>query len=104
MVRVDELRAIFKEADESLRKIVEPMLDDAAFLEDKLRELRALPFLRVDPDDNSRQKATPAAKQYKELLQQYNNCVKILISAAKNAAPEEESPLRAYLKRLNADD
>lgn len=104
MVRVDELKTIFAEADESLRKIVAPMLEDAAFLEDKLKELRKLPFLRVDPNDESRQKATPAAKQYKELLQQYNNCVKILLHAAKNAAPEEESPLRAYLKRLNADD
>lgn len=104
MGRYEELKAIFAEADESLRKIVGPMLEDVAHLEKELEKLRRLPFLRVDPDDNSRQKATPAAKQYKELLQQYNNCVKILMSAAKNAAPEEESPLRAYLKRLNADD
>lgn len=104
MVRVEELRQIFAKADESLRKIISPMLEDAAFLESELEKLRRLPLIRVDPDDNSRQKATPAAKLYKELLQQYNNCVKILISAANNAAPEEESPLRAYLKRLNADD
>lgn len=104
MTRIEELQAIFKEADESLRKIVGPMLDDVAYLEERLAELRRLPFLRVDPNDNSRQKSTPAAKQYKELLQQQNNCIKILISAAKNAATEEESPLREYLKRMKEYD
>lgn len=104
MDRIEELRAIFAEADESLKKIVWPLLEEVAFIEGQLSELRLLPWIRVDPDDKARQKATPAAKQYKELLQQQNNCIKILLGAAKNAAPEEESPLRVYLKRMDADD
>ena len=39
-----------------------------------------------------------------ELLQQQNNCIKILLNAVKDSAPEEESPLRAYLKRLEKND
>lgn len=104
MGRYEELKAIFDNADESLRKIVEPLLEDVAYIEEELKVLRRLPKIRIDPDDDSRQKATPAAKQYKELLQQYNNCIKILMHAAQNAAPEEESPLREYLKRMKADD
>lgn len=46
------------------------------FLEGRLKELKDLPFIRVNPKDPSQQKTTPAAKQYKELLQQYINLVK----------------------------
>lgn len=104
MNRIDELRAIFEEADENLKKIIWPLLEEVAFIEGQLSELRRLPWIRVDPDNPARQKSTPAAKQYKELLQQQNNCIKILLNAVKDSAPEEESPLRAYLKRLENND
>ena len=74
-----------------------PMIDDVVFLEAQLKELRKLPFLRINPKDPTQQKPTPAAKQYKELLQQYNNCIKILTGILRKDAPEEESPLRAFL-------
>lgn len=104
MNRIDELRAIFEEADENLKRILWPLLEEVAFIEGQLSELRRLPWIRVDPCCPERQKATPAAKQYKEMLQQQNNCIKILLHAVKDSVPEEESPLRAYLKRLNVDD
>lgn len=46
------------------------------FLERQLKTLKDMPFIRVNPKDPSQQKTTPAAKQYKELLQQYINLVK----------------------------
>ena len=96
MSRKQELLKVF-EGIEDTKQIIEPMIDDVVFLEDQLQHLRKLPFLRVNPSDPSQQKATPAAKQYKELLQQYNNCVKILTGILRKDAPEEESPLRAFL-------
>ena len=51
----------------------------------------------MNPKDPSMQKATPAAKQYKELLQQYNNCIKILTGILRKDTPDEESPLRAFI-------
>ena len=96
MTRKDELLQLF-DAIEDTKSIISPMIDDLIFLEDRLQELRKLPFLRVNPKDPSMQKPTPAAKQYKELLQQYNNCIKILTGILRKDAPEEESPLRAYL-------
>lgn len=96
MTRKEELLKIF-ESIEDTKGIIRPMIDDVVFLEEQLEGLRKLPFIRVNPADPSQQKSTPAAKQYKELLQQYNNCVKILTGVVRKDAPEEASPLRAFL-------
>ena len=97
MSRKEELLKVFEDIEDT-KDIILPMIDDVVFLEKQLQDLRRLPFLRVNPKDPSQQKATPAAKQYKELLQQYNNCVKILTGILRKDAPEEDSPLRAFLQ------
>lgn len=96
MDRKQELLKIFDEVDDA-KGIIQPLIDDVVFLEEQLSGLRQLPFIRVNPQDPSQQKLTPAAKQYKELLQQYNNCVKILTGILRKDAAEEESPLRAFV-------
>lgn len=67
-------------------------------LEKRLDELRKLPFIKVHPDDPTKQKATPAAKQYKELLQQYTNITKILARQSGGENDTEDSPLRAWAR------
>lgn len=101
MTRKEELLKIFDQVDDS-KNIIAPLIDDVVFLEEQLQELRKLPFIRVHPQYPDIQKATPAAKQYKELLQQYNNCVKILTGILRKDAPEEESPLRAFIASRKA--
>ena len=85
---------------EELLKYVEPdmypLIDEVVFLENQLVELKKLPFIRVNPKDNSLQKSTPAAKQYKELLQQYTNIIKILTKSS-DSDSGEESPLRKWM-------
>lgn len=98
--RKTELLKVF-EGIEGVKDIVLPLINDVVFLEEQLVKLRKLPFIRVNPADTSQQRATPAAKQYKELLQQYSNCIKILTSILRKEAPEEESPLRAFLRSRN---
>lgn len=100
--RREELLNIFKDV-EGVNDIITPLIDDVVFLEDKLVELRQLPFIRVNPDNTSMQKSTPAAKMYKEFLQQYNNCIKILCSVLTKNGGEEDSPLRAFLKNRGAE-
>lgn len=97
MTRKEELIHIFEQIEDT-KDVIMPMIDDVVFLEEQLQALRKLPFIRVNPKDPALQKPTPAAKQYKELLQQYNNCIKILTGVLRKDAPEEESPLRAFLK------
>ena len=81
--------------EEKARELVE----DIDFLEQRLQELRRLPFLRIDPNNPERQKPTPAARQYKELLQQYNNSLKLFCKLCGDLKEEEaESPLRSWLK------
>ena len=75
-----------------------PLVDDAVYLEQQLEELRRLPKLKVHPKDPSKQKATPAAKLYKEMLQQYTNIIKVLTRQSDFDETEDESPLRQWLK------
>ena len=97
MTRKEELMKVFADMDD-IKEIITPMIEDVVFLEEKLTELRRLPFIRVNPKNDADQKATAAAKQYKEFLQQYNNCIKILTSVLNKNTSEDESPLRAFLK------
>lgn len=102
MTRKEELLNLFNDIDEKKRTIVYRMIDDVVFLEEQLTELKKLPFIKVHPQNSQLQKSTPVAKQFKELLQQYNNCIKILCSVLKQGnGNEQDSPLRDYLKTVN---
>lgn len=104
MSRRDELIKIIP-AD-SL-ELVKSVIDDMVFLEERLTELKKLPFIQVHPTKPEIQRSTPAAKQYKEFLQQYINAVKVIegvIYRDKRLEGDEaeESPLRKWF-RENAD-
>lgn len=75
-----------------------PLIDDMLECEEQLDYLRSLPKIKVHPDDPSKQKATPAAKLYKEYLQQYTNILKILLRATGADENDEESPLRKWVR------
>lgn len=100
--RRDELLNLFKDVQDT-KDIILPMIDDVVFLEARLRELRALPFLRVHPHDPTQQKPTAASRQYRELMQQYTQCIKILTGIVRKDGQEDESPLRAYLRTLEEE-
>lgn len=93
------------ERKEELLKVIEhdpalvPMVDEVVFLEGRLEELKKLPFIKIHPRDPTKQKATPAQKQYKELLQQYVNMIRVLIRATGTDEADEESPLRKWVKQ-----
>ena len=82
--------------------LTEEVVNKILFLEKKMDELKELPFIQVDKKNNKRQRSTPAAKLYKELLQQYTNCVKILEAVIYRnrkleGIEEEASPLEEWL-------
>lgn len=100
MSRRDELINIIPE--DSL-ELVNSVIDDVVFLEGRLEELKKLPFIQVHPQDASKQRSTPAAKQYKEFLQQYINCIKMIeyvIYKDKRLEGDqvEDSPLRKWFR------
>lgn len=105
MSRRDELVAIIPE--ESL-ELVKSVIDDVVFLEARLTELKALPFIEVNPNNPMKQRSTPASKLYKEFLQQYINCIKMIeyvIYKDKRLEGDEaeESPLRKWFNEHNVD-
>ena len=79
-------------------KLLEPVIEEFIHLENELTRLRGLPFIRTNPKNPAQQKATPAARLYRELLQQYTNVLKILRRAAGDEDDNEDSPLRAWAK------
>lgn len=99
MNRKDELlRIINKDGSQNDVKAAQ-LIDEVIFIEEQLVELRKLPFINVNPNNSMQQKTTPAAKLYKELLQQYNNSLKLLFKLSGDMEEtEEESPLRKWVR------
>ena len=98
MARKEEILKYIKENRPNEVNLLSPLVDDVVFLEERLDELRKLPFIEVHPSDKTKQRPTHSAKQYKELLQQYNNCLKLIAVKVGGDDSEEESPLRIFAR------
>lgn len=98
MDREKELNDIFKDIDSNVKTLVTPLLKDVVFLENKMMELKRLPFIRINPKDTSQQKTTPAFKQYKECSQSYMNAIRILCSLLNKQDNSAENELLERLK------
>ena len=98
MTRHEELLKVIGD-----NKTLLPLVDRLLFLEEQLEKLEKLPLIKVNPKNPEQQKTTPAAKMYKEYLQQYINCIKA-IEKSVNADDEETiSPLREWVStRVNS--
>lgn len=97
--RRDELTELIKENPAAV-----PLIDEVLYLENQLDTLRKLPKIRVNPNNPEQQKITPAAKLYKEYLQQYLNSLKLLLHTTNDDSNNgEESPLRKWVKKRIAD-
>lgn len=102
--RETELNRLCAELDDAAKTTTAPLIGEIVFIEDQLAVLKKYPFIKVNPKDPTQQKPTPAAKQYKEFLQQYNNCIKILLGVLGKIENAETSPLREYLNRLRGEN
>lgn len=103
---MDRKKEILEIIPEDSLELVSEVVNDVVFLESQLTDLRKLPFIEVNPNNPMKQRSTPAAKQYKEFLQQYINCIKMIeyvIYKDRRLENEEaeESPLRKWFN--NAD-
>lgn len=86
------------------RIVFVPLIKEAIFLEKRLEDLKKLPFIKINPKNPAQQKNTPAQKQYKELLQQYTNVIKVLTRATGQDEGDEESPLRKWVRKQGTMD
>lgn len=106
MTRVEELKKIIEKTGTDNDLKASQLIEEIVFLEDRLRDLKALPFIAVNPKNPTQQKTTPASRQYKELLQQYNSSLRLLfrISGDLGGDQDEESPLRKWLRERSEDE
>ena len=99
MGRKEDLeKIVYKEGTDNKIK-ASALIEEIVFLEEQMEAYRKLPQIKVHPDKPELQKATPAAKLYKEALQQSNNSLRLLLRITGDLADsEEESPLRKWAK------
>ncbi len=78
------------------------LIDDIIYMEERLEQLRALPFIRVNPKNKEQQKKTESSKLYLSVMAQYTQDLKALsYMAGKSGEEEDISPLRLYIQSLN---
>lgn len=92
--------------DAADRTVYGQLVNKCVLLELRMEYLETLPHIVVHPKDPTKQKTTPAHKQYKELLQQYGNIIRILGRVTVEDDSTAESPLRKWARERaerNAD-
>ena len=103
MSRKKKLHDIFKDVDEGKRVIIDRLIDEAVYLEERLADLKKYPHIKFHPQNPNLQKITAAGKQYRELLQTYTNIMDKLAKVYGKDEGEEESPLREYFRRIGRE-
>lgn len=100
MTRLEELNDIFRDVDDGQRKLIQPLIVEVVDLEERMRDLKKLPFIAVHPQNNSLQKMTPAAKLYKECSQSYMNAIRILCSVLNKVETTAQDELLRKLEEF----
>lgn len=95
--RKSELMSVFGNVDANERMLISKLVDEVTYLEERMAELRKMPFIEVHADNPARQRSTPAAKQYKECSQSYMNAIRILLNVLRKTDIDAENEL---LKKL----
>ena len=102
--RKTELLKIINKAGNDNDIKASQLIDEMIFIEERLKELKKLPFIRISKKNPAIQETTPASRQYKELLQHYNNCLRILFKmTGEMEENDEESPLRKWAREHRHD-
>ena len=99
--RSEELRQIFKDFDETKFKVIDPLIDEAVFLEEQMTSLKKYPFIKSREFKGEIQtKVTAAGKQYREYLQTYTNIIDKLCRMLGKVEGDEDSPLRDFFNKM----
>ena len=102
MERLEQLQEIFGSIDDDKKQVIEPLLSDVVYMEERLAALKALPHIRVDSKNPMRQEATPAFKQWKDMQQQYLNALKVLMTALYRVESDAADELMKKLSEFEA--
>jgi hypothetical protein len=97
---LDKLTEIFKEVEESKRKLVEGLIQDAAFFFSENAVLRntleQTGMIRINPNNQMQQKPVEAARQYRQNSAAYAVIIKTLNGILNKNIPEEEDDMSEF--------
>lgn len=95
-----KLNELFKDIDENTQKLVEGLIQDAAFLYAKNYELRGLldetGFIKIHPQHKELQKPVPAAKEFRQNLAIYSVIIKTLYGILGKVDDGEDDDLEEF--------
>ncbi|MGJ9381797.1 hypothetical protein [Salipaludibacillus sp. CF4.18] len=95
-----KLNEIFSEVEDSKRKLVEGLIEDAAFLKAEnhiLRESMAdTGMVKIHPDDPVKQRTVESAKQYLKNINSYSVVIKTLNGVLNKNIIEDDDDLSEF--------
>ena len=96
-----KLREIFEAVEPNKARLVEGLIEDAAFLKSENQALRELigqtGFIRVHPDHPTLQRVVPATSQYLKNISCYAVVIKTLNSILQKNVVEQDDELDDFL-------
>ena len=97
---LDKLREIFQDIHESKRKLVEGLIEDAAFLKAENTVLReaigVTGMVKIHPEHPNLQKPIETAKQYLKNINSYSVIIKTLNGVLSKNILDDEDDLSDY--------
>ncbi len=100
-----KLKELFNDVEPSKAKLVEGLIEDAAFLMAENKMLKQLTMetgmVRVHPEYPEMQKPTEAAKQYLKNVNSYAVIIKTLNSILQKNTVEQDDAFDEFLKEIH---
>ena len=90
--RKQHLYSYFENIDDDKKQFALDTLDEYLFFLDRMRELRALPYIRVSKSNPERQELTPAAKlikEYSQAIDAKRKTLLMILYRVENSAADE---------------
>jgi hypothetical protein len=97
---LNKLNEIFNDVDESYKKLVEGLIQDAAFLYAEnyvLKQTSAQTgMIKIHPDNPSIQKPLPIAKEYRQNLNSYSIVIKSLSNILQRKIDDDDDDMGEF--------
>lgn len=104
----EKLQEVFEKCDDPLKKVINGLLQETAFLSVELQDMREVlentGMIKIHPTDFTKQKALPIANEYRRTLNVYSLNIKVLASILKNIDGAEDDAFLNWMKKKEAEN
>lgn len=104
----EKLQEVFEKCDEPLKKVINGLLQETAFLSVELQEMRTIlentGMIKIHPNDFTRQKALPISNEYRRTLNVYSLNIKVIASVLKNVDGVEDDAFLSWMKKKEVEN